>query len=32
VVWSYGWEPKKNSREENLYKNYLHPKDWLGLK
>lgn len=32
VVWSYGWEPENNSPEENLYKNYLHPKDWLGLK
>ena len=32
VVWTYGWEPENDSREENLYKNYLHPKDWLGLK
>lgn len=32
VVWTYGWEPQRDSREENLYINYLHPKDWLGLK
>ena len=31
VAWTYGWEPKPGSPEENLYKNYLQPKDWLEL-
>jgi coproporphyrinogen III oxidase len=32
VSWQYGWEPEKDSKEEDLYKNYLSPKDWLNLK
>ena len=32
VSWQYGWEPQKDSKEEDLYKNYLSPKDWLNLK
>lgn len=32
VSWRYGWEPEKDSKEEDLYKNYLSPKDWLNLK
>ena len=31
VVWTYGWEPESGSPEENLYKHYLHPKDWLKI-
>ena len=31
VSWKYGWEPEKNSDEENLYKNYLSPKNWLEI-
>ncbi len=31
AIWNYGWEPKKNSPEEKLYKNYLQPKDWLEI-
>lgn len=31
VSWTYGWEPIPGSPEENLYKNYLQPKDWLEL-
>ncbi|MDA8775138.1 oxygen-dependent coproporphyrinogen oxidase [Opitutales bacterium] len=31
VSWTYGWEPEPGSPEENLYKNYLQPKDWLEL-
>ena len=30
VSWKYGWEPE-NSDEENLYKNYLSPKNWLEI-
>ena len=29
VIWSYDWKPEKNSLEENLYINYLKPKNWL---
>ncbi len=32
VSWTYGWKPEKNSPEENLYHNYLHPVDWLKIK
>ena len=31
VTWSYGWEPEKNSPEEDLYQNYLLPVDWLEI-
>ena len=31
VTWSYGWEPEKNSTEEDLYQNYLLPVDWLEI-
>jgi len=29
VIWEYGWEPQVNSREDELYKNYLKPRNWL---
>ena len=29
VSWNYGWIPEEGSPEEDLYKNYLTPKDWL---
>jgi len=32
VAWQYGWEPEKNSPEEELYLSYLRPRDWLGEK
>nr|WP_297458924.1 oxygen-dependent coproporphyrinogen oxidase [uncultured Halomonas sp.] len=28
--WHYGWAPEPGSREEALYRDYLHPRDWLG--
>lgn len=28
--WRYDWKPEAGSAEENLYKNYLSPRDWLG--
>ncbi len=28
--WEYGWTPKPGSAEEALYRDYLHPRDWLG--
>jgi coproporphyrinogen III oxidase len=31
VSWVYGFTPRKNSPEENLYQNYLHPTDWLEI-
>lgn len=31
VNWTYGWEPEKDSPEEDLYQNYLHPRDWLEI-
>jgi coproporphyrinogen III oxidase len=27
--WRYNWKPGAGSAEENLYKNYLKPRDWL---
>jgi coproporphyrinogen III oxidase len=30
VRWEYGWEPEPGSPEEALYRDYLHPQDWLG--
>jgi coproporphyrinogen III oxidase len=29
VRFEYNWRPAPNSPEENLYKNYLRPRDWL---
>jgi len=29
VRWEYDWRPAPGSPEENLYKNYLRPRDWL---
>lgn len=31
VRWEYDWQPQPGSAEELLYKNYLRPRDWLGL-
>ncbi|MCE8020939.1 oxygen-dependent coproporphyrinogen oxidase [Halomonas sp. MCCC 1A11036] len=28
--WEYGWTPEPGSAEEVLYREYLHPRDWLG--
>jgi coproporphyrinogen III oxidase len=28
--WEYNWQPKTDSPEENLSKNYLHARDWLN--
>ncbi len=30
VRWEYGWTPEPGSAEERLYRDYLHPRDWLG--
>jgi coproporphyrinogen III oxidase len=30
VRWQYAWEPETGSPEEDLYRNYLQPQDWLG--
>lgn len=30
VRWEYNWQPQPNSPEENLYKNFLHARDWLS--
>jgi coproporphyrinogen III oxidase len=27
--WRYNWQPEEGSPEDNLYKNFLSPKDWL---
>jgi coproporphyrinogen III oxidase len=32
VRWQYNWKPEPGSPEEVLYKDYLRPRDWLGLK
>jgi len=32
VSWKYDWKPEKNSPEEDLYKNYLCPRNWLEIK
>jgi len=29
VRFEYSWQPEPGSPEENLYKNYLRPRDWL---
>lgn len=31
VTWTYGWTPEKNSPEDDLYQNYLHPVNWLDI-
>ncbi len=31
VRWEYGWHPARGSKEEALYKEFLNPRDWLGL-
>ncbi|PMR74374.1 oxygen-dependent coproporphyrinogen oxidase [Billgrantia endophytica] len=28
--WEYDWRPEPGSAEEILYRDYLHPRDWLG--
>ena len=30
VRWEYGWQPEPGSAEEELYRKYLQPHDWLG--
>ena len=31
VRWNYDWQPEAHSEEEDLYLNYLKPRDWLGM-
>ena len=31
VRWRYSWKPEAGSPEEDLYSNYLRPRNWLGL-
>jgi len=30
VRWEYNWQPEPGSPEEELYRDYLHARDWLG--
>jgi coproporphyrinogen III oxidase len=30
VKWRYDWKPEPGSPEEELYRDYLRPRDWLG--
>ena len=30
VCWRYNWQPESGSAEEELYRNYLRARDWLG--
>jgi coproporphyrinogen III oxidase len=30
VRWEYDWNPDPESPEARLYRDYLHPRDWLG--
>jgi coproporphyrinogen III oxidase len=30
VRWEYNWRPEAGSAEEQLYRDYLRPRDWLG--
>lgn len=32
VNWRYNWQPEPGSAEEDLYNNYLRPRDWLETK
>ena len=29
VSWVYDWKPETGTEEEELYRNFLHPQDWL---
>lgn len=31
VRWEYDWKPQAGSAEEALYRDYLKPRDWLGV-
>ncbi|MBN1379246.1 MAG: oxygen-dependent coproporphyrinogen oxidase [Gammaproteobacteria bacterium] len=31
VKWRYNWQPQPGSAEEQLYQDFLRPRDWLGL-
>jgi coproporphyrinogen III oxidase len=31
VRWEYDWKPQAGSAEEALYRDYLKPRDWLGI-
>jgi len=31
VNWRYDWRPEPGSKEEDLYRGYLKPRDWLSL-
>jgi coproporphyrinogen III oxidase len=31
VRWEYDWKPPAGSPEEALYRDYLRPRDWLGI-
>jgi coproporphyrinogen III oxidase len=31
VRWEYGWQPQAGSPEAVLYRDYLRPRDWLGI-
>ncbi len=31
VHWKYDWSPEDNSQEAELYKGFLHARDWLAL-
>jgi coproporphyrinogen III oxidase len=30
AAWRYGWSPEPGSPEEELYRDFLKPRDWLG--
>ncbi len=30
VKWRYAWQPELGSAEDELYRDYLRPRDWLG--
>ena len=30
--WIYNWVPQDDSKEEELYKNFLQPQNWLEIK
>lgn len=32
VNWRYNWQPSAGSKEEDLYKTFLKPRDWLAIK